>query len=74
MTSAASYVGGGLAGLFIGLVAMLAFQPWQANLMALSSSWLALNLGQSIWLFGAVLVFYSANLIRLDRLIITDAP
>ena len=74
LVSAASYISGGLAGLVIGLLAMLAFQPWDTNLVSSFNSWLALNLGYSIWLFGAVLIFYSANLIRLDRLIVTNAP
>ena len=74
LVSAASYIGGGLAGLVIGLVAILAFQPWDTNLVSWFNSWLALNMGHSIWLFGAVLIFYSANLIRLDRLIVTNAP
>jgi hypothetical protein len=74
LASVTSYIGGGLAGLVIGLMVMLAALPLDANLFSLSSSWIALNMGHSIWLFGAVLVFYSANLVRLDRMIVTDAP
>ncbi|MCZ6503556.1 MAG: hypothetical protein O6945_13700 [Gammaproteobacteria bacterium] len=74
LVSASSYIGGGVLGLVIGLLAMLAFQPWDTNLFSMDSSWLALNMGHSVWFFGAVLIFYSANLIRLDRLIVTNAP
>lgn len=74
LVGAANYVSGGLAGLAIGMLAMLVFVPWDVNLLSGSSAWLASNLGHSIWLFAAVLTFYSANLIRLDRLIGTNAP
>ena len=74
LVGAANYVSGGLAGLAIGMLAMLVFAPWDVNLLSGSSAWLASNLGHSIWLFAAVLTFYSANLIRLDRLIGTNAP
>ena len=74
LVGAANYVSGGLAGLAIGMLAMLVFVPWDVNLLSGSSAWLASNLGHSIWLFAAVLTFYSANLIRLNRLIGTNAP
>ena len=74
LVGAANYVSGGLAGLAIGMLAMLVFVSWDVNLLSGSSAWLASNLGHSIWLFAAVLTFYSANLIRLDRLIGTNAP
>ncbi|MBQ74976.1 MAG: hypothetical protein CMQ20_08125 [Gammaproteobacteria bacterium] len=70
----ASYIGGGISGLIIGLVVMTVFRPWDTQLFSLGSSWLVSNLGQSVWLFGAVIVFYSANLIQLDRLILNNAP
>lgn len=74
LMSSASYLAGGLAGLASGMLAMLAFAPWDANLFSQGSSWLASNMGHSVWLFGAVLTFYSANLIHLDRLLVTNAP
>lgn len=55
----ASYVGGALAGFALGALAMLALFPEAPD-------WIALNMGHSVWLFALVLVFYAANLARLN--------
>lgn len=69
-----SYLGGTLVGLAIGLLAMIAFLPWQqSDLLTEASSWLVVNMGQSIWLFGAVLLFYGSNLMKLHKLILDKA-
>jgi hypothetical protein len=74
VSSVASYLGGALVGFAMGLLAMLVYVPWQeADLLTRTSSWLVLNMGQSIWLFGAVLAFYSTNLVKLQRLIAENA-
>ncbi len=70
----ASYLGGALVGFAMGLLAMLVYLPWQeTDLLTQTSEWLVLNMGQSIWPFATVLTFYSANLIKLNRLIKQDA-
>ena len=64
--SGASYLGGTLAGFVLGLLATLAFLPLQnADLISGSSTWLAINMGHSVWFFGLVLVSYWVNLTRL---------
>jgi hypothetical protein len=74
VSSVASYLGGALVGFAMGLLAMLVYVPWQeADLLTRTSSWLVLNMGQSIWLFGAVLAFYGTNLMKLQRLIAENA-
>ena len=74
VSSMASYLGGALVGFAMGLLAMLAYVPLQeADLLTRTSSWLVLNMGQSIWLFGAVLAFYSTNLVKLQRLVVENA-
>lgn len=74
-SSLASYLGGALVGFAMGLLAMLAYIPWQeTDPLTRASSWLVLNMGQSTWLFGSVLAFYATNLIKLQKLIIENAP
>jgi len=69
-----SYLGGALIGFAMGLLAMLAYTPWQeADLLTRASAWLVLNMGQSIWLFGSVLTFYGANLLKLQKLVTENA-
>ncbi|MFP6808114.1 MAG: hypothetical protein VB957_13190 [Pseudomonadales bacterium] len=70
----ASYMGGAIAGFAMGLLAMLVYLPWEeVDLLESISTWLVLNMGQSIWPFGTVLLLYSTNLIKLRRLISDNA-
>ena len=70
VSSKAEYLGGAIAGFALGLLATVAITPQgNGDLLAQSSRWLALNMGSSVWLFGIVLIFWVANLTRLQQLL-----
>jgi hypothetical protein len=74
LSSKAGYLGGAIAGFALGLLATVVITPQDSDdLLAQSSHWLALNMGSSVWLFGIVLLFWGANLSRLQRLLETGA-
>jgi len=70
MTDRLGYFSGAMIGFAIGLVGMFAILPRNdIELFSTGSSWLALNLGHSAWLFSAVFIFYLNNLRRLNVLL-----
>ncbi len=62
-----SYLGGAALGFLLVIAAGLLVLPINSNWLDDGASWFSLNLGQSIWFFSIVLVFYSADLVRLKR-------
>jgi hypothetical protein len=70
MNGRMDYLGGAMIGFSIGMIGLLAVLPRnEFEVYSVGSSWLALNLGHSAWLFCAVFVFYLANLKRLNDLL-----
>ena len=67
--SLATYLGGGVTGFGLTVIAILLFLPLDLNLFLFGQTWLTLNLGHSVWLFAVVLASYCANLARLQSLI-----
>jgi hypothetical protein len=65
------YGGGAVTGVVLGVLAV--YVPWRTDLLPHTGTWLTLNLGHSVWLFGIVLICYCANLLRLQRMLEHDA-
>lgn len=63
----AGFAPGVAVGAAVAVVAMLLVEPAGVGDGAAFGRWLALNLGHSSWLFGAVLVLFAVHLTRLRR-------
>ncbi len=64
-------------GVVLALIALLLVEPPElsgVSSRATLGSWIVLNLGHSVWLFGVVLTLYLMNLVRLRAILDADPP
>lgn len=67
------FAGGAVLGALLTLAALQLNAVPLAAIADVDGSWVALNLGTSVWLFGIVFVLYGMNLTRLERLLSTQS-